>query len=63
MGKNIFLWKTFNFLPKGNWLTVLQLEQYVFCITIVHLRSLAFKVGELNNFLTHTIKTDIAGSK
>ena len=37
-------------VAKGDWLTVLQLEQYVFCITITYLRSLAFKVGELNKF-------------
>jgi hypothetical protein len=37
-------------LPKGNWLSVLQLEQYVTCITTTYLRSLAFKVGELNQF-------------
>jgi len=47
-GKIMLLWKTFKLLPKGNWLTVLQLEQYVFCTTITYLRSLAFKVGELN---------------
>jgi len=34
----------------GNYLTVFQLEQYVFCTTITYVRSLAFKVGELNQF-------------
>ena len=29
---------------------ILQLEQYVFCITITDLRNLAFKVGEINRF-------------
>ena len=28
----------------------MQLEQYVFCITITYLRSVALKVGELNQF-------------
>jgi len=50
MGKIILLWKTFKLLPEGNWLTVLQLEQHVFCTSITYLRSLAFKVGELNQF-------------
>jgi len=50
MGKVILLWQTFRLLPKGNWLTFLQLEQYVFCITITFLLSLAFRVGELNQF-------------
>jgi len=31
-----------------NWWTVLQFEQNVLCITIAYLRSLAFKVGELD---------------
>ena len=44
------LWKSFKLLRKGNWLTVLQLEQYVFCVTITYLRSPAFKFGELNQF-------------
>jgi len=34
----------------GHLLTVLQLEQYVFCTTISYVGSLAFKVGELNQF-------------
>ena len=34
----------------GNWLTVKQLEQYVFRITIIYLRSMAFKFGEQNQF-------------
>ena len=42
--------KKFMLLPKGNWLSVLQLEQYVSCITTTYLRSLAFKVRELNQF-------------
>jgi hypothetical protein len=50
MGKDILLWKTFRLLPKGNWLTFLQLEQNVFCITITYLLSLAFRVGELKQF-------------
>jgi len=37
-------------MQKGNWLTVLQLKQRVFCITITYLRSLAFKVGGVNQF-------------
>jgi len=44
MGKIILLWKTFKLLPEGTWLTVLQLEQRVFCTSITYLRSLAFKV-------------------
>ena len=44
------LWKTFKLLPEGNWLTVLQLEKYVFCITITYLRNPVFKVSELNQF-------------
>ena len=48
--KIIVLWKTFKLLPKGNWLTVLQLEQYVFRITTIYLRSKGFKVGEQNQF-------------
>jgi len=39
------------------------LKQYVFYITITYLGSLVSKVGELNHFLMHTIKTDTAGSK
>jgi hypothetical protein len=50
MEKIIFLWKIFKLWPNGNWLTVLQLEKYVFCITIAYLRRLAFKVGEMNQF-------------
>ena len=50
MGKIIWLWKTFKLLTKGDRLTVLQLEQYLLCITITYLRSLAFKVGKLNQF-------------
>ena len=50
MGKIILLWKIFKLLPAGNWLTAMQLEQYVFCTTITYLRSLAFKVGEVNQF-------------
>jgi hypothetical protein len=41
----------------------LQMEQYVFCITITYSRSLACKLGELNHFLTHTIKIYTTGSK
>jgi len=48
MGKIILPWITFKLLLEGNCLTVLQLEQYVFCATIAYLRSLAFKAGELN---------------
>jgi len=59
--KIILLWKIFKLLPMGIWLTVLQLEQQVFYITI-YLQSLAFKVGELN-FLTPRIKTDTARTK
>jgi len=51
MGKDILLWNTFRLLPKGKWLTFLQLEQYVFCITITYLLSLAFRVGELKQFM------------
>jgi hypothetical protein len=50
MGKIILLCKTFELLPKGNWLTILQSEQYVVCITITYLRSLAFKVDEPTQF-------------
>ena len=46
--KHYFSVENIKLLPKGNWLTMLQLEQYVFCITITYLRSLAFKVDELN---------------
>jgi hypothetical protein len=49
-GRIILLWKTFKLLLKGNSLTVLQLEQYVFCVTIMYLRSLVFKFGEVKNF-------------
>jgi hypothetical protein len=34
-----------------------RLEQYVFCITITELGSLAFKVVELNDF-SHTLNKD-----
>ena len=50
MGKTILLWKAFKLLPKENWLNILKLEQCVFCMTITYLRSLAFKVRELNQF-------------
>ena len=50
VGKIILLWKTFKLLSKGNWLPVLQLEQYMLCTTITYLRSLVFKFGELNQF-------------
>jgi hypothetical protein len=50
MRKIILLWKIFKLLPEGNWLTALQLEQYVFCTTISYLQSLALKVGDLNHF-------------
>ena len=63
MEKITLLWKTFKLLTKGNLVAVLQMEQYVFCITITYSQSLAFKVGELNHFLMHTIKTETAGSK
>ena len=51
MGQIILLGTTFKLLPKGNCLTIFQLEQYVFCRTITYLRSLAFKVGVLKIFL------------
>jgi hypothetical protein len=35
-------------LAKGNWLTVMQLEQNMCLIAITYLRSIGFKVGELN---------------
>ena len=47
-GKNYFVVKNLNLLTKSNWLTISQLEQYVFCIEITYLRSIAFNVGELN---------------
>jgi hypothetical protein len=50
MGKNNFSVKKFKLLPKRNWLTVLQLEQYLFCIPINYLQGLTFKAGELNQF-------------
>jgi hypothetical protein len=62
MRRIILLWKTFKLLPKGNWLTVWYLEQYVFCITITYSQSLAFKIADLN-FLTYRIKTDTAVTK
>jgi hypothetical protein len=43
------MWKTFKLLVKRNRLTVLQWKQYVFCITISYLRSVALKV-ELKSF-------------
>jgi hypothetical protein len=46
-------WKILNLLPKGFWFTVLQFEQYVSCVTITDLRSLAYKFAELNHF-SHT---------
>jgi hypothetical protein len=48
MRKIILPWKTFKLLLKGDRLTILQVEQYVFCITNTYLRSLAFKVGKLD---------------
>jgi hypothetical protein len=50
MGKIILLWKTLKLLLKGNWLTVLQLEQNVLYITVTYLRSLACELGEENQF-------------
>jgi hypothetical protein len=50
MGKTFMLRKIFKLLPKGNCLSVLQLGQYVFCITTTYLGNLAFKVFELNQF-------------
>jgi len=47
-GKNYFVVKNLNLLTKSNWLTVSQLEQYVFCIKITYLRSLGFKGDEIN---------------
>jgi len=49
-GKNYFAVENTQVIAKGNWLTVLQLEQYEFYITITYLRNLAFKVSELNQF-------------
>jgi len=42
--------KIFKLLPKRNCLTILQLEQHVFYVSMNHLRGLAFKVGKLNLF-------------
>jgi len=62
-GKNYFSMENNQVIAEWELDNLLQLKQYVFYITITYLGSLVSKVGELNHFLMHTIKTDTAGSK
>ena len=39
-----------HFIAEGDLGNLLQLDHYVLCITVTYLRSLAFKVDELNQF-------------
>jgi len=45
---NYFAVENIQVIAERNWLTVLQLEHYLFCETITYLQSLVFKVGDVN---------------
>jgi len=47
-GANYFAVDSIQVIAEGELVNHFELEQYVFCRTIIYLRSLAFKSGELN---------------
>ena len=49
-GKNYLAVENMQVIVEEELVNLLQLEQYVFCIIITYLRSLAFKVSELIQF-------------
>ena len=50
MGRNYCAVENIQVITEREFVNRLQLEKYVFCITTIYLRSMAFKVGEQNQF-------------
>jgi hypothetical protein len=62
-GKNYFSVEKVQVIAEGELVNRFANGTIRVFITITYSRSLAFKVGELKHFLTHTIKTYTGGSK